>query len=102
VLRREGERMLNFNELLARTYQVMAAWGEDPIYSESVRCEKPGDIQHTMPPLFASIKKNATLQENRRQRIKRLMRRLISIEFSMPPKAQVDRYEISPRYRRIE
>jgi hypothetical protein len=37
--------------------QVMAAWGEDPIYSESVRCEKAGDIQHTIPSLFTSIKK---------------------------------------------
>ena len=82
----------------------MAAWGEDPIYSESVRCEKAGDIQHTMPFLFTSIKKNATitLQENKSQRIKRVMRRLTSIEFSMSPKAQVVRYEISPRYRRIE
>jgi hypothetical protein len=57
-----------------------------------------------MPSLSTSIKKNATitLQENKRQRVKRLMRRVASIEFSMPPKAPVDGYEISPRFRRIE
>jgi hypothetical protein len=57
-------------------------------------------------PSFSTttIKKNGTVnfQENNRQRLKRLLRRMASIEFSMPAKAEIDRYEISPRYRRIE
>jgi hypothetical protein len=57
-------------------------------------------------PSFSTttIKKNGTVnfQENNRQRLKRLLRRMASIEFSMPAKAEIDRYEISLRYRRIE
>jgi hypothetical protein len=59
---------------------MMATWGE-PIYSESVRCEKARDIQHTMFPFHAIktqlFKRTETEDKN--------MRRLISIEFSMPP-----------------
>jgi hypothetical protein len=58
-----------------------------------------------MPSLSTTpINKNGTVefQENSRQRLKRLLRRMVSIEFSMPAKAGIDRYENSPRYRRIE
>jgi hypothetical protein len=50
------------------------------------------------------INKNGTvdLQENNRQRVKRLLRRIVSLEFSIPAKAGIDRCENSPRYRRIE
>jgi hypothetical protein len=59
----------------------------------------------TRCPLFSRLLKETeriTLQENKRQRLERLMRRMVSIEFSMPPKAAIDRYEISPSYREIE
>jgi len=47
--------------------------------------------------------KNGTVsQENNRQRLKRLMRRMASAEFSAPLKAAMNRYEISPEYRRVE
>ena len=41
-------------------------------------------------------------QENNRRRLKRLMRRMASLEFSAPLKAAMNRYEVSPEYRRIE
>ena len=57
-----------------------------------------------MPSPSTPIKKKGTItiQENNRQRLKGLLHRMASIEFSIPAKAEIDRYEISPRYRRIE
>ena len=57
-----------------------------------------------MPSVAKTKKKNETLspQENNRQRLKKLMRRVASIEFSAPLKAAINRYEMSPEYRRIE
>ena len=47
--------------------------------------------------------KNATVsQDINRHRLKRLMRRMASLEFSAPLKAAMNRNEISPEYRRIE
>lgn len=47
--------------------------------------------------------KNATVrQELDRRRLKRLMLRMASHEFSAPLKAAITRYEISPEYRRTE
>jgi hypothetical protein len=44
----------------------------------------------------------AVHQEVNRRRLKRLMLRMASLEFSAPLKAAINRYEISPEYRRIE
>jgi hypothetical protein len=57
-----------------------------------------------MPSAAKTKKKNETLspQENNTQRLKKLMRRMASIEFSTPLKAAINRYEMSPEYRRIE
>ena len=44
----------------------------------------------------------AVRQEVNRRRLKRLMLRMASLEFSAPLKAAINRYEISPEYRRIE
>ena len=59
---------------------------------------------HDAPHLARLLLKKGTVnfQENSRQRLKRLVRRMASIEVSMPAKAAIYRYEISPRYRRIE
>jgi hypothetical protein len=48
-------------------------------------------------------KKNGTVsQEDNRQRLKRLIRRMVSAEFSAPLKAALYRSETSPEYRRSE
>jgi len=48
-------------------------------------------------------KKNGTVsQEDNRQRVKRLMRRMASSEFPAPLKAAMNRYEMLPEYRRTE
>jgi hypothetical protein len=44
----------------------------------------------------------AVRQEVNRRRLKRLMLRMASLEFSAPLKAAINRDEISPEYRRIE
>ena len=47
--------------------------------------------------------KDATVsQDINRRRLKMLMRRMASLEFSAPLKAAMNRNEISPEYRRIE
>ena len=57
-----------------------------------------------MPSLTKTKKKNETIINpgNNRQRLKRLMRRMASSEISASQKAETNRYEMSPEYRRIE
>ena len=75
-------------------------WGEDPIYSRSIWCEKAEDERTAM---VKTKEKNATVrQELDRRRLKRLMFRLASLEFSAPLKAAISRYQISSEYHRTE
>jgi hypothetical protein len=57
-----------------------------------------------MPSIIKTKKKNVTIStpSNNRQRLKRLMRRMASSEFSASQNAATNRYEMSPEYRRIE
>jgi hypothetical protein len=63
-----------------------------------------GASPHAMPSLVITTTKNGTInpQESNRRRIKRLMRRMVSSEFSAPTKATMNGYEMSPGYRRVE